>query len=181
MRFETRSVEPGALAKQSFQSKSNKFMVKPIELEIGPKNWSLQSKSGGLAIVVARHRRRFGVAFSIIPLVSTPPLPPHLSAAAAHEVLSQSGTGEHTQPYLPCFETLAWLTKGCRRGKSVRKMSQPCHPDAAQNSISTLRPAREDDIFNDSRLTKFNDRISCSIPRYRCSIGCGNGIGSAKR
>ncbi|KYN31998.1 hypothetical protein ALC56_13751, partial [Trachymyrmex septentrionalis] len=29
--------------------------------------------------------------------------------------------------------------------------------DVAQNSISTLRPAREDDIFNDSRLTKFDD------------------------
>ncbi|KYQ49867.1 hypothetical protein ALC60_11042 [Trachymyrmex zeteki] len=71
---------------------------------------------------VASHRRRFGVTFTIIALVSMPPL-------------------------------------------------------AAQNSISTLWPARENDIFNDNRLAKFDDRI----PRYRCSIGCGNGIGSAKR
>lgn len=35
-------------------------------------------------------------------------------------------TGEHNQPYLPCFETLAWLTKGRRSGKPVRKMSRPC-------------------------------------------------------
>jgi len=54
-------------------------------------------------------------------------------------------------------------------------MSRPCHP--MQRKI-VYRPYG----LHAKTTDRQNSTIGFhSIPRYRCSIGCGNGIGSAKR